>query len=823
MAPPFDSIKAKQLVLQASREAISRPHLKIGLNTLFDDLDLSDDELTALYEAIRQAGSTLTGFPKLTRNTFLRARTMGDLVKIIVKDSPKITIGTPKPKKGSKFVVGTIKNLRGTTVEEIIKHTEPSRPGKKRKAGSGQLKIDWDKIDLTLSQLGASKDKADPTPTEKREGTAKIAADSTAAAAGKAPEPITPAQQPAKAEAQPTAVEPTQETERRIGIWIGEADKPANRGLRIGQSYLLNFKVGAPVEGSLAEGEDTVVPPSDVPPGGLPTIWRVVAHDVELTAVGADTTAKATPIEDGTLCWSAQFDLLIPETGDSLVRQLNIKPLKADPRIDVIVMARGETYRQFKIALSASENPDVSQTNPSTIVSEQVFAPAMQVGVKFLHEWTTPSGRLDIKIIEGPRAWATGYVNGNDIFEPSCPWGMQAQVDGPLKNVRDAAEALRTKLQKHFDNIDADDLAARLSRWPASNKPPYWPAGPIEADQAHQDAWKEMAVSAELRLLAFHGRSLFDVFFPKTSKLRSLMEQLSPGTRLDIAWVAESGAGFVSHVPWGFMFLGDVPAEGQPIDPLKFLGMRCRVAYTCYQVPSSSRALGALKATHRAHFLYWGAGEKDATANEARWQRDLFKSWDNQIFVPNQGAQAAMPGAAAPTYRAELLKLLSKPEPSPTSLLYLFCQSDTETNNAPVLRFGETNDPGNLVQQMDFGTTALTDRPLIFANACGTASADTYQANLLEKTFFDRDCRAFLGTEIKVPIVLASRFAAIFFHFLYRKLDPAPIAAGEAAAQTRLFLWTQYCNLGGLFYCYINQYDLYVADTKEIEELRARL
>ncbi len=92
MAPPFDSIKAKQLVLQASREAISRPHLKIGLNTLFDDLDLSDDELTALYEAIRQAGSTLTGFPKLTRNTFLRARTMGDLVKIIVKDSPKITI-----------------------------------------------------------------------------------------------------------------------------------------------------------------------------------------------------------------------------------------------------------------------------------------------------------------------------------------------------------------------------------------------------------------------------------------------------------------------------------------------------------------------------------------------------------------------------------------------------------------------------------------------------------------------------------------------------------------------------------------------------------
>ena len=58
----------------------------------------------------------------------------------------------------------------------------------------------------------------------------------------------------------------------------------------------------------------------------------------------------------------------------------------------------------------------------------------------------------------------------------------------------------------------------------------------------------------------------------------------------------------------------------------------------------------------------------------------------------------------------------------------------------------------------------------------------------------------------------------IFFYFFLRLVDKQqlPMAAGEAVAQTRLFLWSQYRNIGGLLYSYLNQYDLYMASDAEI-------
>jgi len=115
----------------------------------------------------------------------------------------------------------------------------------------------------------------------------------------------------------------------------------------------------------------------------------------------------------------------------------------------------------------------------------------------------------------------------------------------------------------------------------------------------------------------------------------------------------------------------------------------------------------------------------------------------------------------------------------------------------------------------------LRDGPLVFANACTTSAADPYITNLLQQNLFRRGCRGFLGTETKVPIELASRFAMIFFYFFYRQADSRPMAAGEALAQTRLFLLTDYGNIGGIFYAYLNQFELYMADNDEVLALRA--
>ena len=44
--------------------------------------------------------------------------------------------------------------------------------------------------------------------------------------------------------------------------------------------------------------------------------------------------------------------------------------------------------------------------------------------------------------------------------------------------------------------------------------------------------------------------------------------------------------------------------------------------------------------------------------------------------------------------------------------------------------------------------------------------------------------------------------------------------AGAALAQTALFLWAEYRNIGGLLYTYINQYDLYMAADAEVLALK---
>ena len=784
MAIDLDLLKqARNIVFDATEQISGRSRNQIGRGTSFDDLGLAAEDIIRLFLAIR--GSLPPGLIKFTQRAFLGTKTVGDVLDLLVLKPRRTTIedlaseGAPDDPIRRK-------------IEEVRTAIEAASPPKKAKPKPARGGIRVGEADLDV-EIEISR-----PPQVKRKGLA-TASD---------PPPAAPAWQPQK--------------ERQISIWIGEENSPAERALAIGQTYLLSFKVGAAVKASFVGGPEAEVPAADIPAGGLPTTWRVIAHSAELTAGTSDTKVDVTTV-DGLPCWSGQFDLHIPESGDSAIPQLNVKPLKDDPRIDVIVTARGENYRRFQILLKASAKPDSKPAGPPRIEGEQVFARAMEIGLKPPHEWTTPWDRLSISVIEGPKALAQGHIRDNEVYVPPESWGQQTQVDGPHKNVRLAAEALRVAFEAHLDNIDVADLADRLRKWNNDGQGwgvPYWPSLSFFADAAHEKAWRDMAVSPQLRALAFYGGTLFDAFFPKGGRLRAALEDMRPGARLNISWLPLTGAGFISHVPWGLMYLGDVPQEGQPVDPLGFLGMRFRLAYDCHQDLSRSRSLGAFQSTYRTHFLYWAGGDEDITLREAQWQQGLFKGWDNQIFVPNP-----VPGTIEPARsraaRTELLRLLATPAPAPTSVLYLFCQSDTEAGNTPILRFGDTNDAVNLVKQMDLGTSALAGRPLIFANACGTAGAETYQANLLEGTFFKRECRAYLGTEIRVPIALASRFAAIFFHFLYRKLDPAPMAAGEAVAQTRLFLWTHYRNLGGLFYCYINQYDLYVADKSEIESMRA--
>ena len=236
-------------------------------------------------------------------------------------------------------------------------------------------------------------------------------------------------------------------TERQINIWIGDGDVALRHALKIGHTYRLNFMVGQPISGSITYGAMAAVSSRDVPEGGLPTDWLVVARGAELAAGTADTEVSVGAIGDVPI-WSARFKLLIPEEGDSSEPQLKIRPLQAAPTIDVVVNARkeegfpkfNEFYRQFKVALEAADSPEDWIVEPVQVADELMPTTTAHVGLRPTHEWTTPNGTLRV-IVLGSQAVVQGNA-GLEQIDALEPWvGVHALVSGKIKNVRDAAEA----------------------------------------------------------------------------------------------------------------------------------------------------------------------------------------------------------------------------------------------------------------------------------------------------------------------------------------------------------------------------------------------
>lgn len=606
---------------------------------------------------------------------------------------------------------------------------------------------------------------------------------------------------------------PMRVIERRINAWIEErsdSDEP----LRLAETYTLNCMVGQSIAANLIRGPEALVPASDVGESGLDIDWVITSDTVELTALTPEMTVFSLDGGSG-ITWEAKFSLHIPKEGDSATRSLKITPRAVEGiALNVMIYARTELYREFKLALAVEKGQavmgaaaDAGYSAVVTVNDECVYVPLAHLGLRTAQKWTTPPGAISIAVLGPDKVYVRGdagvhYVEGISLWK-----GAKAKVAGLIDNIRQSAEKLRARAEEYLNNINPDDLSERLQNFkPQSN----WIAFRDDADQPHQQKWQNVAVSQELRDLAYDGKSMYEAFFPLGSELRAWFDGLSPGQRINITWQEASGAEWIPHVPWGLMYQQPLPELGAPLDPQGFWGLRYRISYSAYAVGAGSKALGRVDDAYGMHLLYWGDQPQDITGIEARWQQQQWSGWKNQNFLPLTLANA----------KAILLQHLDVPTPNPTTVLYLFCQCSVGDGNDPVLRFGNTIQPADVVRRTELGSNFLVDRPLVFANACTTATADPYIANELEASFFRRGCRAYIGTESKVPIRLASRFASIFFYFFYRKVDAKPMAAGEAIAQARLFLWTQYKNIGGLYYTYVNQYELFMAHDKEVFALR---
>ena len=597
-------------------------------------------------------------------------------------------------------------------------------------------------------------------------------------------------------DAAPSETPPSQD--RHINAWFDDAAAPGAR-------TLLCFNIGQLNADSLVPPNVAAVPDADVG-SGLSTDWIVETRDFKLAP--GDTDARIAQNSDS---WLARFALEVPAQGDSATRRLRISAIQpaAGGRLQVLVFAttngRRELYRHFDLAIEGER-----------ITSRQTLngGPIEDLNLKTTHEWTTPPERLTVSVMSlCAKAVVNGNLRGEEIDGAIVDWTSQpATLAGPIRNVRDGAERFRAKWEGYLNAIDPDELLQRLKRFQPTQD---WATLAPRTIEPHRAAWGQASLSPELRTLAIHGHELYESLFPSGSELRGWIDGLAAGSRLDLQWTEAAGAGYVPNVPWGLLYLPEPPEPGQPVDAMGFAALRLRLAYRGYRgAAKGARALAAAGPARQAYCLYWGEQPGDDTGVESVRQRGHFAGWPDGVLVPSSRGTASG--------RAELLRFFNGPVPDRAALIYLYCRASIGDGERPVLQFGGGTAAGDTLSTTDLlGRPYLADEPLIFANACTTSAADPYVANLLEQNLFRRGCRSYIGTETKVPIQFASRFATVFFEFFNRRIDPKPMAVGEALAQTRLFLFSEYANIGGLFYSLINQYDLYLADASEMRALRA--
>jgi hypothetical protein len=500
--------------------------------------------------------------------------------------------------------------------------------------------------------------------------------------------------------------------------------------------------------------------------------------------------------------WMACFALTVPPGGDSEERRITIAAL--DPgraRIDVSVSVHGDEYRRLTVDLevasptpaAAPPAPGRSGGGPATFQPRAVTTtvvhgpPLRQLALRPSADWQEPPKQLSVIFYSASALVACEKkgVSHTVRWAPAIP-----SVEGRIRQVRDTLDALRIKQNGYFEGVSPEELAERLATFRPTAE---WGTGTTS------DRWAAVSSCPELRDLADEGHLLYSEIFGSDGDLRQYVDDLGPGDMLTLTWHGDSHR--IAHVPWALMYR-TAPAPGEPIDPGDFLGIRLRLNYIAQEM-RYNRAVGGA-AAQATYLLYWGREQTDPVAAETSRHRDELDRGE-QRFLPT-----CHPG------KPEVLGFLGDPAPSPVGLVYLYSRalSGTETG----FRFGNGLGPEDTITLREIGSRRMSDRPLVFANACGTAGASAYVPNEIEARFFLRGASAFIGTECRVPIAFAARFAAAFFHFLHA-VEDKPTPAGEALAQARRFFFTEYGCLGGLFYSYVNDYYIFLASDEQVAEL----
>ncbi|MFE9404685.1 ATP-binding protein [Streptomyces sp. NPDC006530] len=636
---------------------------------------------------------------------------------------------------------------------------------------------------------------------------------------------------------------------QHVNFWFSDPDTDDADTLQVGREYRGCFQVGPDDPRNRVAGE-RLIPAEDIPPSGLTTRWIVYSTTAALEVpADADFAAEvSTSLAGDQPQWIVEFDLIVPTDGRSEERLITIAPQSAgEIRITADLFVGQDLYRQLTIDIIADEPMPPSGTasdpqpgsadetavshtvprarpsaddNPATApdaddpdsavrgssaasrarrglrLQEKRLLPLGQTALRPFHAWQRPGRTLSLTLMP-PRAKWTLEVDGQRNLSNWIDWAPGSETGEWVTRSQNALDAIRELCGARSNAIASQDVSDRLKRFQPSDA---WSEQSQHFSEQDAAFWAGVSTHDATRNLAFAGHNLLRALFPRDSELHRRILELGPGNKLHVDWRSRDQQVF--HVPWQLLYRGNPPGVGQAVNAEDFLGLRLRLSNLPY-AQEHSRAMDP-KAT-RAHLLYWGVG--DDTAKTVHEHKQELVPW-SPTFLPTAGGNQ----------RAELSSFLCSPKPAPVPLIYIFCQG-TDKADTP-LRFGSTSTSENMLALADIGMEELEDHPLIFVNACDSSAVVHPFINTLQHNFMERGSSAYIGGECRVPTDFAARFASVFFHFLYtRSPGDSPTTAGEAMSQSRKFFWDEYRSIGGLFYSYVNDYDLCFGGPTEVEQM----
>ncbi|MFM0521834.1 CHAT domain-containing protein [Caballeronia jiangsuensis] len=265
-----------------------------------------------------------------------------------------------------------------------------------------------------------------------------------------------------------------------------------------------------------------------------------------------------------------------------------------------------------------------------------------------------------------------------------------------------------------------------------------------------------------LRIMARAGASLLRTVFEgpgagedsrAVARLLRRLGTAPDGPPLKLQIIAES-----MPLPWGMLYLGSA-ADDAVLDWSNFLGMRHIIEQIPLQQPMTTFDSTIVS---NDPVLHVGVNFNDKIDTQMRrpfvgQQRDFWK-----------GLHGERVRVSEHTSWQTLMRTLNNPS-TPEQVLYFYCHADSRgltQSGGPSASSIELTDAARTLNDivLNAGTDVrLAGSPLVFINACESATMSPAFYDGFAPYFMSKGARGVIGTECKMPALFATEWAAAFF------------------------------------------------------------